>query len=220
MDYDLIIKNGQLYDGAGNGPLLCDLAVKDGVIARIAENIDDTADRIFNARGKIVTPGFVDVHTHYDGQATWDVHLKPSSNLGTTTVVMGNCGVGFAPCREQDHEVLIKLMEGVEEIPGSIMDAGLPWNWESFPQYLDALDERQTDIDVAVLFPHAPLRVYVMGERALNREPATEDDVKNADSGQRGYRSRCGRLLDLPNPGTPQRHGRLYSNLPGSHQRA
>ena len=177
-DYDLIIKNGQLYDGAGNGPLLCDLAVKNGVIARIAPSIDGSAERVFDARGKIVTPGFVDVHTHYDGQATWDVHLKPSSNLGTTTVVMGNCGVGFAPCREQDHEVLIKLMEGVEEIPGSIMDAGLPWNWESFPQYLDALDERQKDIDVAVLFPHAPLRVYVMGERALNREPATEDDVK------------------------------------------
>ena len=112
MDYDLIIKNGQLYDGAGNGPLRQDIAVKDGVIARIAENIDGTADRVFDARGKIVTPGFVDVHTHYDGQATWDVHLKPSSNLGTTTVVMGNCGVGFAPCREQDHDVLIKLMEG------------------------------------------------------------------------------------------------------------
>jgi N-acyl-D-aspartate/D-glutamate deacylase len=177
-DYDLIIKNGQLFDGAGSGAQRCDLAVKDGLIARIAPSIEGSADRIVDAQGKIVTPGFVDVHTHYDGQATWDVHLKPSSNLGTTTVVMGNCGVGFAPCREEDHEVLIKLMEGVEEIPGSIMDAGLPWNWESFPQYLDALDERQKDIDVAVLFPHAPLRVYVMGERALNREAATEDDVR------------------------------------------
>jgi N-acyl-D-aspartate/D-glutamate deacylase len=177
-DYDLIIKNGQLFDGAGSGAQRCDLAVKNGLIARIAPSIEGSADRIVDAQGKIVTPGFVDVHTHYDGQATWDVHLKPSSNLGTTTVVMGNCGVGFAPCREEDHEVLIKLMEGVEEIPGSIMDAGLPWNWESFPQYLDALDERQKDIDVAVLFPHAPLRVYVMGERALNREAATEDDVR------------------------------------------
>ncbi len=104
--------------------------------------------------------------------------MKPSSNLGTTTVIMGNCGVGFAPCRKEDHAELVKLMEGVEEIPGSIMDAGLPWNWESFPEYLDALDERERDIDIAALFPHAPLRVFVMGERALNRETANEDDIQ------------------------------------------
>jgi N-acyl-D-amino-acid deacylase len=110
------------------------------------------------------------VHTHYDGQATWDAHLAPSSNLGTTTVVMGNCGVGFAPCRAEDHEVLIELMEGVEEIPGTALAEGLPWNWETFPEYLDALDARQRDIDVAALVPHGPVRVFVMGERGVQRE--------------------------------------------------
>jgi N-acyl-D-amino-acid deacylase len=176
-DYDLIIKGGELFDGSGDTSRVCDIAVKDGLIAHIAPTINGSTSKTIDATGKIVTPGFVDVHTHYDGQATWDDHLNPSSNLGTTTVVMGNCGVGFAPCREQDHETLIQLMEGVEEIPGSAMDEGLPWNWESFPEYLDALDERKRDIDIAALFPHAPLRVYVMGERAVNREDATADDI-------------------------------------------
>ena len=176
-DYDLIIKNGELFDGSGNGGQHCDIAVKDGVIAKIASSISAHATKTIDAAGKIVTPGFVDVHTHYDGQATWDKHLNPSSSLGTTTVVMGNCGVGFAPCREKDHDTLIKLMEGVEEIPGSAMNEGLSWNWESFPEYLDALDEYARDIDIAALFPHAPLRVFVMGERAVNREPATAEDI-------------------------------------------
>lgn len=176
-DYDVIIRNGEVYDGSGDAPLNQDIAIKDGRITLMAPSIEGTAARTIDATGKIVTPGFVDVHTHYDGQATWDSHLNPSSNLGTTTIVMGNCGVGFAPCREKDHDVLVQLMEGVEEIPGSAMHEGLPWNWESFPDFLDALDEKPRDIDIAALLPHGPVRVYVMGERAVNREAATDEDI-------------------------------------------
>lgn len=181
-NYDLIIRNGELYDGTGAASFKTDVAVKDGVIAAIDTHISGTARREIDATGKVVTPGFVDVHTHYDGQATWDSHMSPSSNLGTTTVVMGNCGVGFAPCKRDDRDVLIRLMEGVEEIPGTAMNEGLPWNWESFPDYLNSLDERPRDIDVAALFPHGPLRVYVMGERAVNREPAEPEDIERMKS--------------------------------------
>ena len=176
-DYDLIIFGGTLIDGSGAAPRPCDIAVKDGRIASLAPAAGASAAEKIDARGRIVTPGFVDVHTHYDGQATWDSHLAPSSNLGTTTVVMGNCGVGFAPCHRKDHEVLIELMEGVEEIPGTALAEGLAWNWETFPEYLDALDGRARDIDVAALVPHGPVRVFVMGERGVNREPATPEDI-------------------------------------------
>lgn len=176
-DYDLLIRGGTLIDGTGAAPRDRDIAVKDGRIVSLDPSPGATAAETIDARGRIVTPGFVDVHTHYDGQATWDSHLAPSSNLGTTTVVMGNCGVGLAPCRAEDHEVLIELMEGVEEIPGTALAEGLAWNWETFPQYLDALDARQRDIDIAALVPHGPVRVFVMGERGVQREAATADDI-------------------------------------------
>jgi N-acyl-D-aspartate/D-glutamate deacylase len=176
-DYDLIIRGGTLIDGTGGAPRDCDVAIRNGRIASLDPGVHARATEEINARGKVVTPGFVDVHTHYDGQATWDAHMAPSSNLGTTTVVMGNCGVGFAPCRDSDHETLIELMEGVEEIPGTALAEGLPWNWESFPDYLDAIDARARDIDVAALVPHGPVRVFVMGERGVARESATPEDI-------------------------------------------
>ena len=152
------------------------MAISQGRIAAVGRIAERGAEEI-DARGQLVTPGFVDVHTHYDGQATWDQRMQPSSLHGVTTVVMGNCGVGFAPCRPDDHDRLIRLMEGVEDIPFPVLTQGLPWNWEDFPDFLDSLQERAFDVDIGTQLPHAALRVYVMGERGANREPATEADI-------------------------------------------
>src|SRR5210317_1993827 len=169
--FDLIIKNGLIYDGKGSNPYKADLAISNEKIVGIGD-IQGDAKEIINAEGKIVTPGFVDIHTHYDGQVTWDPYLRPSTYHGVTTVVMGNCGVGFSPCKPDQRDWLIGLMEGVEDIPGAALAEGIDWEWESFPEYLDALERKQRTIDVATQVPHGAIRAYVMGERCN-----TQDDL-------------------------------------------
>ena len=175
-DVDLIVRNGLMVDGTGATPRRADVAVSAGRIAAIGA-ITARARSEIDADGMIVTPGFVDIHTHYDGQVTWENRLVPSSTHGVTTVVTGNCGVGFAPCRPDQHEMLIRLMEGVEDIPHPVLADGLPWSWETYPQYLDFLATRSFDADICSYLPHAPVRVYVMGQRGADREPASAADL-------------------------------------------
>jgi N-acyl-D-aspartate/D-glutamate deacylase len=173
--HDLIVRGGTVVDGTGAPSFDGDVAVDGGRITEIGR-VDGDARQVIDAAGKLVTPGFVDVHTHYDGQVTWDPLLTPSSGHGVTTVVMGNCGVGFAPARPDRHDFLIGLMEGVEDIPGAALSAGIRWGWETFPEFLDFLDMQPLALDIGTQVPHGAVRAYVMGERGARNEPATSDD--------------------------------------------
>ncbi len=175
-EYDLVVRGGQLLDGTGRPGATGDVAVAGGRIVAVGRVSGRGAEEV-DAAGAVVTPGFVDVHTHFDGQATWEERMTPSSQHGVTTVVTGNCGVGFAPCRPDERDMLVRLMEGVEDIPEVVMTTGLPWDWETFPEYLDALAARRLDVDLAAQLPHSALRVYVMGERGAAREAPTDDDL-------------------------------------------
>jgi len=220
--YERLIKGGTVVDGTGGAPFTADVAIADGRIAEVGR-LTGPARETIDADGLIVTPGWVDIHSHYDGQVTWDTQLAPSFWHGVTTVLMGNCGVGFAPARAEKRDWLIGLMEGVEDIPGTALSEGIRWEWESFPGYLDALDRRRWALDVAAQLPHGALRAYVMGERAGRKEPATGDDIAEMvrltreaqAAGSFGFstsRTVFHKAVDgVPVPGTFARQDELYA---------
>src|SRR6266571_4659354 len=170
--HDLVIRNGTIVDGTGAPRFVGDIAIDGGHITAVGQ-VGTEAARTIDATGMVVTPGFVDIHTHYDGQATWDELLEPSSQHGVTTIVAGNCGVGFAPVRPGSEDWLISLMEGVEDIPGTALHEGMTWGWESFPEYLDTLETRNWSIDIGTQVAHGAVRAYVMGDRGAKNDPAT-----------------------------------------------
>ncbi|MFZ1743458.1 MAG: D-aminoacylase [Pontixanthobacter sp.] len=187
--FDLIIRGGTIVDGTGENRFIGDVAIKDGLIAQVGEVRGDAGQEI-DAAGMIVTPGFVDIHTHYDGQATWDQEMAPSSWHGVTTVVMGNCGVGFAPAKPDRHEWLISLMEGVEDIPGTALAEGMTWDWETFPEYLDALEKLPRTVDIGTHVPHGAVRAYVLEDREQPGAIPTEDDIRRmSDIVEEGVRA-------------------------------
>lgn len=176
--YDIIIRNGTIVDGSGSPAFKGDVAIQNGAIAEVAESIGAEAEREVDATGQIVTPGFVDIHTHYDAQATWDPFVTPSGWHGCTTVVMGNCGVGFAPVKPENREWLINVMEGVEDIPGSALTEGIKWDWETFPEYMDALEKLPRTVDIAAQVPHSAVRCYVMGDAGAENDDATPEQIE------------------------------------------
>ena len=220
--HDLVIRNGTIVDGTGAAAFSGDVAIDAGVITEVGAVTGQGREEI-DATGRLVTPGFVDVHTHYDGQVTWDPTLAPSSWHGVTTIVMGNCGVGFAPVRPDRHAWLIGLMEGVEDIPGTALAEGIRWGWETFPEFLDVLDDQPLMIDVGTQVPHGAVRGYVMGDRGARNEPATPDDIaamariarEGIDAGALGVstsRTIAHRAIDgEPVPGTYAAEDELFA---------
>jgi N-acyl-D-aspartate/D-glutamate deacylase len=205
--HDVVIRNGLIVDGTGAAPFEGDVAIENGKIVQAGGKVASRGAEEIDARGQIVTPGWVDIHTHYDGQVTWDPFLSPSGWHGVTTVVMGNCGVGFAPARPDKRDWLIALMEGVEDIPGSALAEGIRWDWESFPEYMDALDRMPRALDIGTQVPHGAVRAYVMGERGADNEVATDEDIarmaaiveEGARAGALGFstsRTRLHRAID------------------------